>query len=143
MYPEHQPRSIYLTRANLLIWLLSCGREYFDLLACADRIVADLNAPAPSEADEDLVLGRERDDPEGRGAIGLNVTSRWERGEWAWLRLTAHGGTLTRANEGTRVWLWPGSGHLDVSVRAWAMEPGRKTYRGVYLRTPPPTPTAD
>lgn len=136
VHPEGNPRSVYLIRANLMIWVLSCGREYFDVLACADRIVADLNATAPPDADEDLVLTREPDNPEAPGAICLSAAPRWERGEWAWLKFTAEGGTLARAMEGDRLMLWPAHGQPKISVRGWVAEPGRKTYGGRFTPRP-------
>jgi hypothetical protein len=133
VHPEGTPRSVYLIRANLMIWVLSCGGAYVDVLSCADRILADLNPTAPPEADEDLVLTREADNPEAPGAICLSAASRWERGEWAWLKFTAAGGTLARAMEGDRLVVWPAPGQPEVSVRGWVIEPGRKTYRGQYI----------
>ena len=135
VHPEGTPRSVYLFRANLMIWVLSCGREYFDVLSCADRIVADLSQPAPTEAEEDLALTREADHPEAAAAICLSAAPRWERGEWAWFKFTAQGGTLTRAAEHDRLLLWPASGHREIKVRGWVMEPGRKTYGGQFIHT--------
>ena len=136
MHPEYEPRSVYLIRANLMIWVLSCGRASFDVLSCADGIVADLEPAAPPEGEDDLVLTREPDNHEAPGAICLRAAPRWERGEWAWLRFTVQGGTLARAMEGDRLVLWPAPGQREISVRGWAIEPGRKTYGGRYIRRP-------
>ena len=136
VHPEGNPRSVYLIRANLMIWVLSCGREYFDVLSCVDRIVAGLEPSAPPEADEDLTLTREPERPEAPGAICLSTETRWERGEWAWLRFTAEGGTLARAIEGDRLLLWPAHGQPETRVRGWVMEPGRKTYGGRFVSKP-------
>jgi hypothetical protein len=133
VHPEGTPRSAYLIRANLMIWVLSCGRAYFDVLSCADRIVADLTPSAAPEADEDLVLTREPETPDAPGAICLSAAPRWERGEWAWFKFTAQSGTLARAMEGDGLVLWPAPGQREVSVRGWVIEPGRKTYRGQYI----------
>ena len=130
-----EPRSVHFSRANLAIWVLSCGPENFDVLACADRIAADLDSPAPLDIDEDLVLKRQSDRPESPEAIFLSVEPQWERGEWAWYRFMAHGGTLTRTADDDRLVLRLAVTDQAVTVNGLALEPGRKAYSGQFSHT--------
>ncbi len=127
------PRSVYFTRANMLIWLLSVGEGPCDVLAFADAIVSDLDAAAPMQGEEDLALKREPDRSEAPGAMCLRAQPKWARGEWAWYRFTAEEGTLSRTADSDDILVWPASPRGDVSVTGWAMEPGRKPYRGRYV----------
>jgi hypothetical protein len=131
-YPKDAPRSLYFCRSNLAIWVYSCGREQLLVESWADQIVLDLAQKAPTDARSELTLTEQPDARDGASAVRLHASLRWERGEWAWRKFTATGGTLSRATEGDDVKLWPDSSAKETTVTASAFEPGRETYVGYF-----------
>src|SRR4030095_7443543 len=42
-YPGDQPRSLYFARANLMVWIYSCGRTQIAVVPWAEQIVKDFD----------------------------------------------------------------------------------------------------
>ena len=131
-YPKDAPRSLYFCRSNLAIWVYSCGREQLQVESWADQVVLDLAQEATADARSDLALTEQPNEHGAADAVRLHASLRWQRGEWAWRKFTAAGGTLSRAIEGDDVWLWPGANDNQTTVTATAFEPGRETYVGYF-----------
>src|SRR5262245_26805926 len=129
-FPYKQPRSLYFCRANLMLWICSCSRENVLVEPWADQMLQDLAQEPTTESRNDLVLTAERDQLDARGATRIRVSLRWDRGEWAWRKFKATGGTLSRASEGDDVIFWPTAREPKQAVTGWTFEPGRETYHG-------------
>jgi hypothetical protein len=127
--PDPETSSIYVARANVLIWGVSAGCQRFELDPLLRVIVEELDIERPGPV-EDLKFTRERDRD---GAICLAYDSRWTRGESAWMKFTADNATLARAPEPGRLLAWPTRGaDSPFTITAWVIEPGRQTYGGRY-----------
>jgi hypothetical protein len=119
-------------RANLAIWVLSCGRERVEVARWVERIHGDLEPEKTSGLDSGLELKPDSQMDEAPGGIYLRYALVWERGEWAWWKFRAEGGTLSRARESDRIVIWPEPGRKELMVAGYAVEPGRETYWGRY-----------
>ena len=137
-HPDPRSSSIYVTRANLLIWATSHGVKRFDVEPVLKRIVGELDAvPArDQDLDEDLRIW----EPEGgaSNAVALAFESRWARGESAWLKFITDADRLELSPEHDRLLVWPRGRRLTVT--GWVIEPGRKPYIGRFTSTGGPTP---
>ena len=123
--------SIYVTRANLLIWAVSNGGKRLDVEPVLKNIIDELDRDLPQTLDEDLKFRREHGEPTP-GAVNLSFDSPWTRGERAWMKFTAHAATLERAPESDRLLVQPTGRDGSFSVTGWVIEPGRQTYLGRY-----------
>ena len=121
-FPTEAPRSKYFLRANLAIWVFSCGRYTTPVQPWVDRIFADLHGPRSGVYDSALRFEPIHGSPEH-----FHYSLKWTLGEWGWFKFEAERGTLTRGPTNT-LSVRP-EGHPTV-VRGWAIEPGRETYQG-------------
>ena len=121
--PKEVAHAIYFQRANLAIWVFSCGREHTAALPWADRISADLNGPPAGAYDSALTF-----EPVHGMRGSFHYSLKWTLGNWGWFKFQAQHGALTRGEAPNTLSLIPG-GHAAV-VHGWAQEPGRETYQG-------------
>ena len=126
-YPETTPSLMNFHRANLSVWVFSCGKDPVEIQPWVDRVVADLNAPTAASYDRALIFDRV---PDHSPAIQLKYSLKWTLGEWGWFKFQAQNANVRRGAAADRLLITP-TGHAPV-VHGWAQEPGRETYQGQF-----------
>jgi hypothetical protein len=135
VHPDTRPWSIYVTRANLLLWGLSNGIEQLDVAPLLAPLLKELDTSLSTQIDRHLTFSRIADGKQPSGVIQLRFQPDWELGEWAWLKFVATGATLERAVNPRELLVRPISPDSPVEVTGWVIEPGRQTYMGQYSAT--------
>jgi hypothetical protein len=135
VYPDTKPWSIYVTRANLLIWGLSNGAEQLEVEPLLKPLLAELDGSRSHQLDQHLTFSREPDAQQMPGVIRLRFKPEWVLGEWAWLKFEATGAMLERGSDANTLAVLPTTPGSPIEVTGWVIEPGRKTYTGRYGAT--------
>jgi hypothetical protein len=122
--------SVYVVRANLLIWAVSGGWKEIDVAPLLTPLLHELDDTLPSHGDEHLAFKRHSDWNDTPGAVCFSYEPKWDLGPSAWLAFKTTGATLERAREPGHLLAWPDKPGDRVSVTGWVVEPGRETYLG-------------
>jgi hypothetical protein len=130
VHPRDKAWSIFVTRANLLIWGVSNGHTKLDVEPLLRPFISELDAVRPGDLDEHLSFSRETGSH--NGGVILSVKPERQLGEWAWMKFHATGGSLERHSEPNRIVVHPTAPATATVVTGWVIEPGRPTYMGRY-----------
>jgi hypothetical protein len=121
------PAALFFARGNLTISIVSKGTDSRAIGEWVAAIRADLDVDA-SDGPTRLELSRGDAAPDGRMRVRYRLP--WQPGPTTWFKFVSAGTTVERGRAAGELLLAP-SGR-QVSLRGWAVEPGRETQRGLF-----------
>jgi hypothetical protein len=126
-HPRGVPAALFFARANLTISIVSKGTDSRSIDDWVAAISAELEVEA-RDGPTRLEISRGDSAPDGR--ITLRYRLPWQPGPTTWFKFVSVGTTIARGRGAGELLLGAASG--KVSLRAWAVEPGRETQRGSF-----------
>jgi hypothetical protein len=125
-HPRGIPAALFFARANLTISIVSQGTDTRAIDAWVAAISAELEVDARDGPTRlDISRGDTAD-----GRVTMRYRLPWQPGPTTWFKFVSVGTTIARGRGAGELLLGASSG--KVSLRAWAIEPGRETQRGSF-----------
>ena len=132
VYPQVHAVSVDFAWANLAICVFSCGVTQAPVEDWVERILGELNTGVTPGLRQAVVLQPVSRPVAQSGATYVSFSVPWDRGEGAWWKFMADGGTLALTAQRDRLVLAADHGRADPAITALSIEPGRETCWGRY-----------
>ena len=124
-HPNEAPPALFFARANLVISIVSQGRDDGLVDTWLKSILGDLDLE-PRDARPGIEI--EPGDKVDTGGRFLRYRLPWKLGPTGWFKFVSEGATLERGKDPGELLLGPSK--QPITLRGWALEQGREPHEG-------------